>query len=722
LINNLTAIIEKQLSPHNLLKLGRVTTSITPFAGKVVGLGEETIKKVLQNSGLTEKEAEVYIFLAKHDALKGGEIARLMKKDKAQVFRILKSLQTKGLVEPTLEFPIRFTAVSFETVIESSIKAKREEVAFIESAKKDLLTYLKDRRQAELEPSLEKFVVIEGNNKIYPKISQMIRETKNQFSAVASVQGLAQAGQFGILADAFNHPLKSQIQFRFLTELSEQNLNAAKAILKKTPKAGFNFKVRNPDLGLRLFPRMVTRDEEEALFFITPRTDKTKKTDVCIWTNCKSLVQAFTAVFEDLWRNSTDIQKKIVEIKTGKLTPEICIIKDAEVAHKKYIETLREAEKEIVMMTSPEGLIRSWKNISLLKERTKNGVSTRIMAPIITENLPAAQELSKHCAVRHVPISYLGTTIIDGKHLFQFKTPTPDSEKPDAMAYFENTFYTNDVEYVEKTKSMLNDVWKNASVPQAVTLQSIISAPAPAVAARSERTRYTEYRKMPGWIEETEQSTLTEKDVLNKIINAKRIPAKDHAKDIDIMYCSAGLAVIHPPSYFNLPDMIIIVRHIDKQSSLGAEDLLTVNLWLETPTGHAYMPVATAGDNPRAVDWRKKLYAGTPAEQNCHLLKKDEIHVRMHGSTLFAGWTVPIPLFPQPYSLPPACILFEGYGELKTGMARTKSPSGRTQTSEFNGFDAFVTFFHPASKYSGPGTDGLLRRDVVMTSYPPSTK
>jgi hypothetical protein len=73
-------------------------------------------------------------------------------------------------VESTLEFPIRLTAIPFETVLESSIKTKREEVAFMESAKKQLLTYLKDRHQAALEPALEKFSVIEGNDKIFPKI------------------------------------------------------------------------------------------------------------------------------------------------------------------------------------------------------------------------------------------------------------------------------------------------------------------------------------------------------------------------------------------------------------------------------------------------------------------------------------------------------------------------------------------------------------------------
>jgi len=54
--------------------------------------GEENIKRVLKDFGLTETEAAVYLFLAKHDVLKGTEIARQIKKDKAQVYHILKSL------------------------------------------------------------------------------------------------------------------------------------------------------------------------------------------------------------------------------------------------------------------------------------------------------------------------------------------------------------------------------------------------------------------------------------------------------------------------------------------------------------------------------------------------------------------------------------------------------------------------------------------------------
>jgi hypothetical protein len=325
----------------------------------------------------------------------------------------------------------------------------------------------------------------------------------------------------------------------------------------------------------------------------------------------------------------------------------------------------------------------------------------------------------KTCEVKHVPAGYVGATIVDSQHLFQFKTPENLNKMQRSISYFENTIYTDDSEYVKKTENMLEDIWKNASIPSAVTLKSIVNASAPNADYGFERSRFSKYRKIIGWMEDTEQTTLTEKDVLDKIINAKKVPIKDPLKDISIAYFSSGMSVIHPPIYLNLPDMIIFARHFNKQSSMGAEDMMAIHLWLDTPKGYAYVRAATVGDNPAGADYRKKLNAGTPVEQYCHLVREDEIQLHLHGNTLFVGWTVPIPLYPPPFFLPPACLLFEGYGDLKTGSSKWQTPNGHTHIAEFNSFDAFVTFFHPASKYSGPGTDGLLRRDVVMTSYPP---
>jgi sugar-specific transcriptional regulator TrmB len=681
----------------------------------VVGLGEETIRKVLKDLKLTEKEADVYILLGKHGALKGGEIAKRIQRHKAQVYLILKSLQTKGLLEQTLEFPTRFTAVPFDKILDLNIKTKREEAAQMESARKDLLNYWKSISQTEPELPLEKFVVIKGSRKINAKIFQIINETKNQLSTIATVPSLVRADQSGLLDAAFNHPLRSKIQFRFLTELSNQNLAAMKTLLKRKPKASFNFKGKNPDLGLRVPPRMVIRDEDEVVFFIKHESNKSRveQDDMCLWTNCKSLVQAFMGVFEDLWRNSTDIQKKIEQIETGKPAPTTCVISDVQVARKKYDAVVHSAEQEIIVMTSSEGLIESWKNIALLKVLAGRGVSIRIMAPVTSENFKAAQELSKYCVVRHVPLGYLETTIIDGKHLFQFEANSTNEEERERKLCFENVFYTTDLEYVKKSKNMLNALWKNTLPPSSITLQSTIGPNKDAIRSPPK----IPWKKLiDATVIEEKQVTLTEKDVLNKIINAQKTPSKDPTKENIKAYGTMAMAMLHPPEVFNLPEMIIMAWHIDKQSSLGAEDMLNIYLLRETPTGTAYALAAMVGDNPKAVAFRKAAYARDPAGHSGQLVKKEELQVRVHGNTLFAGWTVPIPLFPQPYTLPPACILFEGYGELKTGTFEVKPQwSSRAQLYEFNGFEAFVTLFHPTSKYVGPGTDGLLCRDLVVT-------
>ena len=168
--------------------------------------------------------------------------------------------------------------------------------------------------------------------------------------------------------------------------------------------------------------------------------------------------------------------------------------------------------------------------------------------------------------------------------------------------------------------------------------------------------------------------------------------------------------------------MLIQVMKFEKQSTFGGGDYLLIFLWLETPTGYAYVPVASVSDNPRSHQIQKMMLAGTPAGQNIQLVKKDKLQIRVHSNTLFAGWTVPIPLYPPSHTLPPACLLVEGYGEVKTDAFTMLFTSGFKTEIEQNYFDAFVTLFHPSSKYSGPGTDGFFVRDFIMTKIPPQTK
>jgi sugar-specific transcriptional regulator TrmB len=701
-------------------------------------LSEETVRKVLKDFGLTDKETDVYIFLAKHGVLKGGEISKQAKTHKALVYRILKSLQAKGLVESTLEFPARFTAIPFETVIDLNIKAKQEEAAQIKERKMELLNYWRKIQKPEPELPLEKFTVIEGNTKIYHKLSQMVRETKNQLLTVTTLQGLVHEDQLGFFETGCNHPFKSTITFRFLAELSPQNVRAMKEILSTLIKAEVNFEGRTPELGINLGPQMTIRDQEEAMFFITPKVNapSARLSNMCLWTNCKSLVYAFSAVFEDLWHNSTDIQEKITEIETGQATPKTFTIKDANTAKKKYNEIAKSAKEEILVLTSSQGLIQLSKTMPQRTTMTEKGVTVKIMAPITSNNLEAANRLSKLYSIKHIPPNYLPTTIIDGKHLFQFKTPTQENKPVDLSKQFSNSLYSNDPEYVKKAKNMLNEHWKNARQPSTENLKSIFGTGIQSQCAayfpgaiRSPGPQGTFYPLPPDLakksdytvveiVDEDPSGKLTERDVLNEIINSHKLPPEKQKWKV---YSSQASAIIHLPEFFNLPPMLIRAHQIEKYSYWGEEQVLLINLWLETSNGPAYVPVAVLSNNVKAHVYWKRHLAASPAGQNVQLAKENDLQIHVHGNTLFAGWTVPIPLFPSQHVLPPAFMLIEGYGDVKSAAYTIIGPAGGF-TAKQNGFDAFVTFMHSSSKYSGPGTDGFFVRDFILDILPGTSK
>ena len=480
------------------------------------------MQKVLKNLGLTSKEAELYIFLAKHEPLRSGE------------------------------------------------------TAIMESTKQSVLNDWKNISKIDLQSSLEKFTVVQGSKKIYSKILQMTKETKTQLSMVIPVSGLARADHFGIIEAMSNDSLKDKIKFRVLTELPDENLNTINSFYKRILKKGIDIKGRNPNLGMKLSPRMVLRDETEILLFIRPTAElpSNEQEDVCLWTNCKTLVQTFNAVFENLWSTSSNVYDRIAELEAGEITLSMSVFNVANISLKTYDEVINSAKKEIIMMTSSEGLVEAKKRIDLLKKASEKNVLVKIIAPITKENWQAAQELSQYFSIRHALIGHLEITVIDGKNLIQSKIQPPFDIKGERIPYF-GTYFSNDREYVNKTKIMLDQIWRNEAVPLVSTIDSIMKDLP--TGTRSSEVEHTllrtnkPHRKLLLDVK-SKRDVLLEKDVLKKIINAKKYPGKNWPKDIIRYYGSNGLAVIHPSLSFNLPDMTVWAMHLNKQSSFGAAD------------------------------------------------------------------------------------------------------------------------------------------------------
>jgi sugar-specific transcriptional regulator TrmB len=655
-------------------------------------LSQEALKKALKSFGTAEREAEVYILLVKRGALKSGEIAYQLKKNKGQIYRTLSNLKKKGLVEATLEFPTRFTAVSLEKVIDSFIKSRREEVALIEKTKKDLLSDWERISKTEVILPLEKFTVIEGDKRIYRKIAEMVKEAQNSLCAILTVSDLARAEQYGVIDSAYKYSTNSNLKYRFITELTKQNLKAT-ILLNAKLKAELNVKARNPDLELVLFPRMVIRDDKETLFFISPKkTQATKKQEACISTNCVSLVQAFSVIFEELWRNSTDVNEKIIEIETGKPTPKTKLIMDVKKAKEKYSQILRTAEEEIILMTSAKDLSEIVENILPLKELVKRKIKVKILAPATTENLQSAEKLSKYCEIRHIASGSKASIVIDRKHLFQLTKSSKDRKGLINKVSFNNAIYTTDSIYVERTRKKFEDIWNSTYI------SSIIKT----------------YPKVNSHVSR-QNNIITHRD-RNEIPERLLSAGRKHL----LLSAIFGRIIITPPSYLEMPDIRIMACNFLENSPRENVDLMRVDLWLETPEGEKFVPVAIVLDDylPSAAVISELKWAGTPAGQNVISVKPEELQVWSEGKTLFVGWTVPIPLFGAKYKLDPACIWFEAFGNEHHTTFSERLFSGFLQGWEEDGYDAFTTFISTSWKYSGPGIHGTVGKMILIDAAP----
>jgi hypothetical protein len=424
-------------------------------------------------------------------------------------------------------------------------------------------------------------------------------------------------------------------------------------------------------------------------------------------------------VFEELWNQSRDISERITEFENGKLSVNTQIIKESAVALKKYTDILDSAEREIFFVTSSEGLISlNGENIRI-KKWFENGVTIKVMSPITTENLNIAQGLLEFCEIKHIPLGYLETTIVDGNHLFQFR-PSGNTRKLNHTK-FENTFYTNDFGYIRKTKKMIDDIWLKTHLPP----NSKLDHDSFSALTQQKHISFKKcYEHDPGCLEYTQEGKITEKDVIEKLKEAKEKSSYDldpkWSEKLTFMGTRA-YASICPPDYFGLPDIIIGIFQNIETSSFGRGNVLKVFVRQRQEKNIHYNLVAHVEDNPEAFLYRKKILKDTSCGKNVILVKKDQLIIKKYGTSLFAGWTIQIPLIPSKYVLPPSSILFEGYGEIKSGVFNLNHQSGREQEVWFNTMDAFVTYFHPSSRYIGSGIEAFLDIDSVQVSHPPSS-
>ena len=496
---------------------------------------ESEIVSVLRNFGLTEKEAEVYLFLAKTGVQRAGEVSKRLKMHKAQVYRILEVLQSRGLTEVTLEFPARFMPVSFEHFLDMMIRAKREETFQLEARKSKLLTRWESIIPDRPSPQQAKFTVIKGRENIYFRILELIEHANVEVLAMTDSIIIVRSEQYGV----FDHTEKKGIRFRILTNVTKENYRLVKAVLQRTLPKHLEIEGRHRDLGAKLYPRFVIRDNEEIGFFLTSTDNMSApdREDTLLWTNSREIVSALKIFFEETWEEATDLGIRINEIETGASTPETVIVRDAEEAYQRFCRAISEAKKELIVVSTSKGFTKVLSNCFLSKF-SERSIVVRILVSIDLENLEAAELLSKHYQVKYSDAAHSSIVIIDSAQMFMFKAPFSVNKKPKPSMYFDHLLYTNDADYLRSMKSMLEDLWNKSFELSDMNVRAAMRSPPITISAEAPVSKAIDLMLVNniGSVivvkNEKPMGIITEKDVLNRLVGSRRDPGKTIAEEI----------------------------------------------------------------------------------------------------------------------------------------------------------------------------------------------
>lgn len=282
-------------------------------------MGEE-IGSVLNELGLSAGEVKVYLYLAKSGTQKAIEISRNVRIHKVEVYRFLKNLENKGLVESTLERPTRFAAAPFEEVLDDLISKRRRTTTALQEQKGKILKQWKAMNMEKFPSTSERFVVLTGRANVYLKILNLVGHTQREISGITTDVGLLVGERNGVISQGIAEEVERKRAFpvnaRLLAPVTAENLELAKSLERMLRNRNIGIDIRHFVINAKFTPRLVIKDDEEAVVFLTPKSvSAAGQEETGLWTNSKAVVSALQALFEGMWKDSKPLTKRINELQ-----------------------------------------------------------------------------------------------------------------------------------------------------------------------------------------------------------------------------------------------------------------------------------------------------------------------------------------------------------------------------------------------------------------------
>jgi sugar-specific transcriptional regulator TrmB len=413
----------------------------------------EEIVDQLKEYGLSKNEAKVVTFLAKRGAERASVVARALKLNRTETYRTLRNVQHRGLVEASLEQPVRFQAVPFSRCLEILIEERRNRLSALEERSVTLERVFENLSVETGAPAFERFQVLEGRARIGQKLLFMCESSRLQIDLIIGSTDLA--GSSGrVVLDALSMLGKRGRKIRIITDINPATVRFVEPFQSLI---GF----RHLDLTQRPVPRVSIIDDTEALFAIGGSEEAAGRgsEQVTLWISSRSFVRSLRAYFNEIWSSATPALARLETIKAGKPEEDLMILKGRLQVRHKLSEIMNGCRDAIDFWTTMKGVeVLAKHRLGDLDRLRKRNVRIRIIAPITKENKRSAGMLSQVAEFRHSEALWPACIVIADHSNLLYYQRIPDDDNLETGA--DIGFWANSRPLIETMNHAYEEVWK----------------------------------------------------------------------------------------------------------------------------------------------------------------------------------------------------------------------------------------------------------------------
>ncbi|UCC33979.1 MAG: helix-turn-helix domain-containing protein [Candidatus Bathyarchaeota archaeon] len=259
------------------------------------------IEDAFEKFDLSKNEIRIFLFLARSGfPRKARDISDSLSIHRTETYRILRTLERRGLISSMFEKPMKFLAVPFDEAMDHLIEAKRTKIDLLEREKKDLLNLWSSFPKFDRGYIQKKgFQVLEGKEQIALKSKEMLRAAEREIDVLAPESALMLFYHWGI-TDELEETSRTPIEVRLMTDYSSKNRFFVEKM--QLPQVKY---VRAPDI--RDLPGFITYDQTQVLLCLKENAvdngpERQKKQRIhALWTNYGPFVKILRTFFLQLW-------------------------------------------------------------------------------------------------------------------------------------------------------------------------------------------------------------------------------------------------------------------------------------------------------------------------------------------------------------------------------------------------------------------------------------